>query len=94
VHEGDPWSDKEHALDVAKLTALASLYARRSGDPRADAFHVGTLEFISAGRVNLESWIRLDGPRAGKPAYRLAPSRKFAWWFNAYHDVEYLLGAL
>lgn len=93
VLEGDPWADKEHALDVSKITALAYFYARRLSDPRAETYRRGTLELISSARANLEQWIRPDGPKYGKPVYRLAPSRKFGWWFNPYHDVAFLVAA-
>jgi hypothetical protein len=89
--EDDPWADKEHALDVAKITALAHFYAQRMGDKRGGAYREGTREFILSARRNLEQWVRPNGPIEGKPVYRLAPSRKFNWWFQAYHDVEYLL---
>jgi hypothetical protein len=91
VMEDDPWADKEHALDVSKVTAVAYHYAQRSGDKRAGKYRAGTLEFIVSARKNLEQWYRPNGPREGKPVYRLTPSRKYNWWFQAYHDVEYLL---
>lgn len=93
VLEGDPWADKEHALDVSKITALAHFYAKRFTDPRAEAYRRGTLELIGSARANLAQWIRTDGPSYGKPVYRLSPPRKFNWWFYPYHDIEYLLAA-
>lgn len=90
VLEDDPWADKEHALDAAKIVALGYYYARRANDPRAGRFRAGALEFLRAARVNLEGWIRPEGLAEGKAIYRLSPSRKFNWWFT-HHDIDYLL---
>jgi len=91
VNENDPWTDKEHAIDAAKIMALGAYYARQLKDARAEEFQRIAYDFVKSARANFETWIRPNGLKEGKPVYRLSPARKFNWWFNASYDVDFLL---
>lgn len=85
----DPWTDREHACDVAGLLArgarAADLLGRSSTD-LADARDA----LVETCRSTLASWHRPSGPDSGLSAWRLAPPRKFNWWFGTTTDLAVL----
>lgn len=91
----DEWSDREHACDVAG-------FAYRSAYSRKLLGQSGTAQVQLADRLmntclwNTAQWIRTgaDTVAAGKTFYRLAPPRKFNWWFGTTSDLDWLTEAV
>jgi hypothetical protein len=85
-----PWGDIEHTCDVAGLVARAAWAEKELGrDPAALR---GTAEKLLEGcRYNLAAWHRPNGPASGKSEWRLAPGRKFNWWFGTTADLPWLM---
>ncbi|MBM4294342.1 MAG: hypothetical protein FJ126_05475 [Deltaproteobacteria bacterium] len=87
------WDDEEHCLDVAKITALAYHFSVLAGKPQAKYFNE-TVALLKGAKLVLDFWIRPgahDPPPPPKSIYRLAPPRKFGWWFRTTSDLDYLL---
>lgn len=77
----DPWRDMEHAVDVAYVTALGAFF---SSETQLKARLVTlTDELLQTHSFALQYWTRLnDWPANGLPRYRVAPPRKFSWWYK------------
>jgi len=101
-HQRDfnPWSNIEHSLDVSKVFAFA--YFLNKNDPGARAGYMvnfGDL-YKTAMEYSLPHWIRdsasslkLGSLLGGKPVFRLAPPRKYGWWFRATSNMDWLIGS-
>jgi hypothetical protein len=85
-----PWGDVEHNCDVAGMVARAAWAEKKLGrNPRKLR---STAEELLAGcRWSFENWHRPKGVSSGKPEWRLAPPRKFNWWFGSTTDLAWLL---
>lgn len=86
--QGDPYNDMEHTCDVAGLTARGLWAKSHLGESTLTA-KATVDELVSACELNLDNWYRpttLD-----RPQWRLAPPRKFSWWFGTTTDLPWLL---
>ena len=87
----DPWSDYEHAIDVAYAIALGAYFA-------GDGAQVGELttavqELLKTHAYDLSEWTRRDGwPENGRPLYRVNPPRKYGWWYKNTGAIGWALG--
>ncbi|HTE53794.1 MAG TPA: hypothetical protein VK698_23225 [Kofleriaceae bacterium] len=87
-----PWGDIEHTCDVAGLVARAAWAEQQLGrDP--DRLRDTAAKLIDGCRYNLDAWHRPNGPASGKSEWRLAPGRKFNWWFGTTSDLPWLMAA-
>jgi hypothetical protein len=88
--DSGPWADMEHACDVWAVM-LRGAWARRAlgGDPQPILAAAGPV--ADTCRYNLDYWHRTT---AGRPEYRLQPSRKFNWWFGTTGDLPRLAAEL
>lgn len=89
----DVWEDKEHPLDTAKIFALAYFFSGLEGRP--DASYLATMSDLIKTQVEgtFPDWIRPGGVADGKAAIRVAPPRKYNWWFRTTADMDWLIGA-
>ncbi len=79
--DGDPWSDVEHALDVAYVTALGAYFSPDLAQQQ-QLLDV-TYKLLDTHRYVLDYWTRpSDWPGNGLPLYRVNPPRKYAWWYK------------
>jgi len=91
----DEWTDQEHACDVAAL-GYRSAYAKKLGGES----HVAVMETAGALAETclwvVPLWIRTTQATvdAGKTFYRLAPPRKFNWWFGSTSEMSWMIGRL
>lgn len=90
VSPQNPWVDMEHTCDVGGLLARAVWATKKLGQPTQDLRTI-TEDVLKGCTYNLKYWHRPSGPSAGKPEWRLAPPRKFNWWFGTTHDLEWLM---
>ena len=90
----DEWGDREHACDVAGFS-YRSAYARKLLGQNGIAQVQLADQLMDTCQWNLSQWIRTGQETidAGKTAYRLAPPRKFNWWFGANSDLDWLTEA-
>ncbi|MBU0596957.1 hypothetical protein KKA94_02230, partial [Patescibacteria group bacterium] len=88
--DSGPWADREHCLDVAKITAFAYHAANLNGG-NSQKYWDGTMELLDCAEWNQDNWVRSSGPEHGLTIYRLNPARKFNWWFRTTSDLDYLL---
>lgn len=84
-------SDREHACDVAGL-AYRAAYAQQLLNKDATNTRATADELLDSCLGVLSGWIRTSQATvdAGKTFYRLAPPRKFNWWFGTTSDVAWL----
>lgn len=83
------YGDLEHGCDVASLTARAAWAQRRLGrDSRATSDT--TMALLSTCYFALDYWHR-EGSHlsSNRPQWRLAPPRKFSWWFGTASDLAW-----
>lgn len=84
----DGWYEKqrEHALDVAHAIALGAAF---SNDPAQRSLFVEEVNnLLDTEELVLNDWTRNTD---GRPKYRLAPIRKYAWLFkNSTHSISWL----
>lgn len=86
-----PDSDREHACDVAGL-AYRAAYAKSLRGEDMDEIRGVARDLTSTCQVVIPGWIRTSQATvdAGKTFYRLAPPRKFNWWFGTTSDLGWL----
>jgi len=90
--DSGPWADKEHCLDVAKITGYAYYAAVSTGSEKAQDYLDITNTLLECAEWNQDGWIRPGGPAGGGlTIYRLSPPRKVSWWFRPTMDLDYLL---
>ena len=91
-HQTDFFGDKEHAIDVSRVFALAYYFTRLDGSP--SSVYLGRFnELMETATFNFQYWTRPNGPESGLSVYRLSPPRKFGWWFKNTADIDFLVGA-
>jgi hypothetical protein len=87
-----PWGDVEHTCDVAGMVARAAWAEKQLGkDP--SRLRATASKLLEGCVYDLEEWHRPRGPQSGKAAWRLAPPRKFNWWFGTTGDLPWLMKA-
>ncbi len=82
----DPWAGIEHAADVAQGVALGMMFTT---DPvQKEALRLVTVNLLRSSEWAYANWTRLT---ALQPKYRLAPWRKYNWWFKNTGIVQWAL---
>lgn len=83
--DGDnPWAGIEHAINVAQGLSIGYLYETDSAKKTALATAIG--ELVLSGEWAFTNWTRTT---AGLPKFRLAPWRKFNWWFHHAGQIQW-----
>jgi len=84
-------SDLEHANDVSKIFALAYFFSCQTG---CDNSYLSTIAKLNntVTTFGFPHWIRSDAPKSGLSTFRLAPARKFSWWFQHTSNNDFLIG--
>ncbi|HLU66282.1 MAG TPA: hypothetical protein VKZ63_08390 [Kofleriaceae bacterium] len=88
--DAGPWGDVEHTCDVAGLVARAAYARDQLGSDPAELRAAAT-ELVRGCQYDLNMWHRPDGMAEGLAEWRLAPARKFNWWFGTTLDMPWLL---
>ena len=91
-HGGDGGSDMEHPLDASKILALAYYFSRIQGTPDETYLVPFSELYRTQEMFTFNEWIRPGAPPAGLASYRLAPPRKFSWWFRTTTNMDWLIG--
>lgn len=91
-HGGNGSLDLEHTPDVIKI--FSSAYFSSCALGNCDDSYLTTIAklYNSAITYTFPYWIRAAAPSAGYSAYRLAPPRKFNWWFKSSANIDFLIG--
>lgn len=91
----DEWTDREHSCDVSAL-AYRTAYAQALLGQDNGALVTVANELFETCLWLLPQWIRTSEETvlAGKTFYRLAPPRKFNWWFGPTSDLSFFRQAL
>ena len=87
--DGDPWSDPEHAIDVAYVLALGMFFSEDSDERHA--LNQATHRLLNTHSYVLRSWTR---PVASEPlgrAHLVRPTRKYAWWYKNTGAIGWVL---
>ena len=84
--------DLEHTPDVNKIFSAA--YFASCALTQCDGNYLSVIAklYNSAITYTFPYWIRTAAPSAGYSAYRLAPPRKFSWWFKTTANIDFLIG--
>lgn len=88
IEDGRGWSDMEHACDVAGLMAK-SVWAKKLIGQSYTADERTADDLLATCQHVINYWHRSTPTLA---EYRLAPPRKFSWWFGSSSDLNWLLG--
>lgn len=89
--DGDPWSDNEHAIDVAYVTGLGAYFSKDIN--QAQKLKDITIKLLATHDYTLDLWTRpTDYPGNGRPLYRVNPPRKYSWWFKNSGTLGWILG--
>lgn len=84
----NPWQGSDHSYDVAQLLAIGAYFAPTPAD--AQRLKDAVLQLlISADWAINDNWTRST---SDLPRFRLAPIRKFSWWFKNAGIVSWVLG--
>lgn len=79
--DSDPWSDLEHAIDTAYVTALGAYFSQDA--TQKSALVEATKNLLATHSYVLDYWTRPgEWPQNGRPLYRVAPPRKYSWWYK------------
>jgi hypothetical protein len=79
----DPFSDFEHAYDVAAVVAWGAYFEGRAGNAARQAqLKTCTNEFYTTFSHVITFWTRPGAPASNADAYRASPHRKYSWWFK------------
>jgi len=90
--DGDPYSDGEHAIDVAYVTALGAFFSEDRAQ-RARFTDI-TRKLIETHEKVLRTWHRPQGwPDNRRALYRVDPPRKYNWWYKNAGAIGWLIGA-
>lgn len=94
----EPWSNSEHNLDVAKIFALAHFFSLSDKQKQSAYYANFSALYKTAIDYSLPYWVRPSAPAAevgsdggGLPAFRMAPARKFSWWFRTTSNMDWLM---
>ena len=89
--DNGPFGDLEHACDVAGLLARSG--AVREKTETLPAEHGIALQaLMQSCQFNLKMWHRPGADvQYGKPVWRLAPARKYNWWFGSTQELTWWL---
>ncbi len=90
-HDKNPWGDSAHALDVAKIPALAYYFSRVDGTPNASYLAAFSDLYKTQNEMTFRSWIRPDVAGSSDSVYRLSPPRMFNWWFRTTTNLDWLV---
>jgi len=89
--DSNGFNDVEHALDVSKIFALAYFYTCQQGNCE-DEFRVSVNKLLKTAETYVfPYWQREAAVNAGLSVFRLAPARKFNWWFNSSANIDFLM---
>ena len=86
----DPWTDLEHACDVAGLVARGAWAKKSLGSSNTDLLAAADA-LVKACIYSLDYWHRPFGPNATLAEWRLDPPRKFSWWFGTTLDIQWMM---
>jgi len=88
---GGGLSALEHAHDVTKIFSLAYYFSCKV---ECDNKYLEIIAKLnnSVTTFGFPHWIRTSAPTVGYSAFRLAPPRKFSWWFQHTANNNFLLG--
>jgi hypothetical protein len=87
-----PWGDVEHTCDVAGMVARAAWAEKELGrDP--SRLRGTAAKLLEGCKWDFDNWHRPNAPASGKSEWRLAPGRKFNWWFGTTSDLPWLMRA-
>lgn len=91
--DNGPFGDLEHACDVAGLLARSG--SVREITEKLPAEHDVALQaLMQSCQFNLKMWHRPGADvQHGKPVWRLAPARKYNWWFGSTQELTWWLSA-
>lgn len=87
VEDGRGWGDVEHACDVAGLVAKA-VWAKGVLGQSKTALQTTANDLLTTCKWSHDYWHR---SAATLPEWRLAPARKFNWWFGTTLDLGWML---
>jgi hypothetical protein len=91
-HGGIGANDLEHGVDVIKVFSSAYFYSCAIGECNQSYLKTISQLYNTAFTQNIPYWIRAAAPSSAFSSYRLAPPRKFNWWFNTTANNDFLLG--
>lgn len=83
-------NDAEHTLDVSKIFSLAYFFSCKYHICDESFKNVNEKLYQTANSYTLPKWIRPAAPSSGLTSYRLAPPRKFNWWFRISANNDFL----
>jgi hypothetical protein len=92
--DGDPWSDAEHAIDIAYVTALGAYFTKDSAQRKR--WTDLTRKLIKTHEKMLSNWdynTKHGWPGNKRPRFRLSPPRKYNWWYKNAGAIGWLIGA-
>lgn len=91
--DNGPFGDLEHACDVAGLLARSGQIRQKV--EKLPAEHDLALQaLMQSCQFNLQMWHRPGSDtQHGKPVWRLAPARKYNWWFGSTQQLTWWLSA-
>jgi hypothetical protein len=79
----DPFSDYEHAYDVAAVVAWGAYFEGRAGNAaRQTQLRACANEFYTTFSHVITFWTRPGAPSSNADAYRNTPHRKYSWWYK------------
>jgi hypothetical protein len=91
--DGGAWLDMEHSCDVAGMIARGAWARSELGGDPAPMLDASDI-LLDTCRFVLSHWHRPGGVSSGHAEWRLAPPRKFSWWFGSTLDLPWLLQSL
>lgn len=91
--DNGPFGDLEHACDVAGLLARSGT-VREKTEKLPTEHDVALQALMQSCQFNLKMWHRPGADvQHGKPVWRLAPARKYNWWFGSTQELTWWLSA-
>jgi hypothetical protein len=83
-------NDAEHTLDVSKIFALAYYFSCENSECNEEYRDINYKLDQTSTTYTLPKWIRPAAPESGLSSYRLAPPRKFNWWYRISANNDFL----
>ena len=91
--DNGPFGDLEHACDVAGLLARSGSI-RKKVEALPAEHDLALQALMQSCQFNLQMWHRPGSDvQHGKPVWRLAPARKYNWWFGSTQELTWYLSA-